>query len=221
MEVFRSICSFLSAILGVYSTLILIRIIVSWVLLFSRRNGWRSGNGGYGYNQEDPNNPSGIAMVDQILGKICDPYLNLFRNVKGLRRSTVDFTPLLAFVLISLARTILSLVSQAYKLTVWVVLAIIIDGLWSAIVSFLLILTIILLVVRFFVGRSNSANTNNIINMIDPILDRPVGRVYKLFFRKARVDDQKLVIASLIFYVVVYFVLKWGVQALVNFLISL
>ena len=79
----------------------------------------------------------------------------------------------------------------------------------------------IILIVRFFVGRSQSPNANNVINTIDPILDGPVGRVYKLFFRKTKVDDQKLVLASIIFYAVVYFALKIGVNALVNFLLSL
>ena len=80
---------------------------------------------------------------------------------------------------------------------------------------------LIILIVRFFVGRSQSPNANNVINTIDPILDGPVGRVYKLFFRKTKVDDQKLVLASIIFYAVVYFALKIGVNALVNFLLSL
>ena len=53
------------------------------------------------------------------------------------------------------------------------------------------------------------------------ILDAPVGRVYKIFFRKARVDDQKLVLTSIIFYAVIYFALKFGIQALVKFLIKL
>ena len=45
--------------------------------------------------------------------------------------------------------------------------------------------------------------------------------VYRLFFGKRKADDQKVVIASLIFYIVLYGLLKWGVNALVNYLIRL
>ena len=43
----------------------------------------------------------------------------------------------------------------------------------------------------------------------------------RLFFGKRKTDDQKVVIASLIFYIVLYGLLKWGVSALVDFLIRL
>lgn len=221
MSFVRGFCAFLSGVLGLYSTIILIRIVVSWILLFNSRNGWRSGYGGYGFRVEDPQNPTGIAKVDAILGKICDPYLNLFRNFKSLRKSTIDFTPILAFLVISLVRTILSLFANYYKITIWIVLAIIIDGLWSAIFSFLLILTLILLIIRFFVGRSSNPSKNNYIYMLDTMLNAPVEKVYKLFFRKKNVDDQKLVIVSIIFYAIVFLVLKIAVNALVNLLIQL
>ena len=141
--------------------------------------------------------------------------------MKALRKSFLDFSPLLALVLLNLVKSILSLIARVENVTVWLVLAIVLEGLWSSLISFLLILLLILLIVRFFVGRSGSPSADNIINSIDPILDAPVGRVYKLFFRKERVDDQKLVLASIIFYAVIYFALKFGVQALVNLLVSL
>ena len=219
MGILRSICSLAATILGVYSTLIFIRIIVSWIVLAQRRGGWTT-SGPYDGQKED--NPLTLLdTADNILGKICDPYLSIFRGVKSLRRSMIDFTPFLALVILNLVKSILSLISQAESLSLWVVLAILVEGLWSSFFSFILILLLIILIVRFFVGRSQSPNANNVINTIDPILDGPVGRVYKLFFRKTKVDDQKLVLASIIFYAVVYFALKIGVNALVNFLLSL
>ena len=219
MGILRSICSLATTILGVYSTLIFIRIIVSWIVLAQRRGGWTT-SGPYDGQKED--NPLTLLdTADNILGKICDPYLSIFRGVKSLRRSMIDFTPFLALVILNLVKSILSLISQAESLSLWVVLAILVEGLWSSFFSFILILLLIILIVRFFVGRSQSPNANNVINTIDPILDGPVGRVYKLFFRKTKVDDQKLVLASIIFYAVVYFALKIGVNALVNFLLSL
>ena len=221
MEFLQGLCSFLSGLLGLYSAVIFVRIIVSWILLFSRRNGWRSGNGGYGYNQEDPNNPSGIAKVDQILGKICDPFLNMFRGVSSLRRSHIDFTPLLALVVLNIVRSLLSMFATYGKITIWTVIAVVINGLWSSFFSLLLFILIVLLIVRLIAGHNNGTSSLNVINALDPILDSPVGFVYKLFFKGKKVDDQKVVIASLIFYVVLFFLLRWGVSALVNLLASM
>jgi len=215
MKALQSICSFLAWALGVYSTIVLIRIIISWVLVLTRRNSWGT------YNPQEQETPSALVQVDRILGKICDPFLNMFRGVKSLRRSNLDFTPVLALVLLNLVRSILSLFSQTTDLTVWTILAIIVNGLWESFLSFLLILLIIILVVRFFIGRSTGAQANDWINMIDPILDGPVGFVYKLFYRKKNVDDQKLVITSIIFYAVLYVALRWGVGKLVDLLVSL
>ena len=70
-------------------------------------------------------------------------------------------------------------------------------------------------------GSSHNPTSNNWVNFIDPIIDSPVSFVYRLFFKKRKVDDQKVVIASLIFYIILYGLLKWGESALVDFLISL
>ena len=119
MGFLRSICSFAATILGLYSTLIFIRIIVSWIVLVRNRGGW-STSGPYGA-QDGGNASSVLDTVDSILGKICDPYLKLFRGVKSLRRSIVDFTPFLALVLLNLVRSILRLFAQAESLSIWLV----------------------------------------------------------------------------------------------------
>ncbi len=221
MEFVQGICGFLASLLGLYSAVIFVRIIISWILLFSRQNGWRSGNGGYGYNQENYNQPTGLAKVDQVLGKICDPFLNMFRGVKSLRRSRVDFTPLLALVVLSIVRSLLSMFAQYGKISIWTVIAVIISGLWNSFFSLLLFILIVLLIIRLIATNKTTTSAYNVINALDPILDSPVGFVYKLFYKGKRVDDKKVVITSLIFYAVLFFLLRWGVSALVNFLASM
>ena len=218
MELLQKICSFLAWILGVYSTVILIRIIVSWILLFARRSSWRNGNG---FNPENPDGPGPLASVDSILGKICDPYLKAFSGVTSLKRSNIDLTPLLALVVLNFVRSVLGMFATVGQLNLWTVLAIFVNGIWYFFFTFILVALIILLIIRLVLGYSNTAETNNWINTIDPILDRPVSRVYKLFFKGKQTDDQKVVIASIIFYVVVLIGLKWAVNLLINFLLSL
>jgi len=211
MKFVQSMCSFIASILGIYSTVLIIRIIISWFRVLNGRNGWRTSD----------QQPSALENIDTILGKICDPYLNLFRGAKGLRRGNMDFTPLLAFVVLNLVRSILSLIGEATSFTLWTILAIIVNGLWSSIFSFLLILLIILLIVRLVIGNSRNPSSNNWINTIDPLIDSPVSFIYRLFYNKRKVDDQKVVITALIFYVVLYIGLSWGVNALINLLLSL
>ena len=220
MKFMQGICSFIASVLGIYSTLLIIRIVISWFLVFSGRNGWRT-SGGYGQEDNNGRQPSGLETADNILGRICDPYLNMFRGVKSLRRSNVDFTPLLAFVVLNLVRSILGLIADTSNFTVWTILAIIIDGLWSSMVSFLMILLIVLLVIRLIVSSSRNPSSDNWLNTIDPIIDSPVSFVYRLFYNRKKVDDRKVVITSLVFYAVLYAALSWCISALVKFLISL
>ena len=218
MEFIQGICSLLAWILGIYSTVILIRIIVSWILLFSRQSSWRAG---YGYDQENQNNSGTLVTVDSILGKICDPYLHLFSGVKSLRRSNIDLTPLLALVLLNFVRSILSMFASVGEISLWTILAILIDGIWHSFFTFILVALIILLIIRLALGQSNTPGANNWINTLDPILDSSVSRVYKLFFKGKQVEDRKVIIASIIFYVVILLAAKWAVNMLINFLLKL
>ena len=218
MELLRRICSLAAWVLGVFSTVILIRIIVSWVLLFTRRSSWRNG---YSFGQQNPDSPGLLVNLDTILGKICDPYLKIFSGVTSLKRSNFDLTPLLALILLNFVRSVLGMIASVGQISLWTILAVLVNGLWSSLFSFILIALIILLIIRLVLGRSNSPGANNWINTIDPILDAPVSRVYKLFFKGKQVDDQKVVIASIIFYVIIFAAAKWAVSLLVNFLLGL
>ena len=211
MKFVQSMCSFIAGILGIYSTVLIIRIIISWFRVLNGRNGWTTSD-----QQQSP-----LDTIDNILGKICDPYLNMFRGVKSLRRGNLDFMPILAFMVLNLVRSILSLFAETTSFTLWTILAIIVNGLWDSMFSFLLILLIILLIIRLVIGASRNPSSNNWINTIDPLIDSPVGFVYRLFFKGKKVDDQKVVITSLIFYVVLYVALSWGVKALIKLLLSL
>ena len=219
MELVRGISSFSAVVLGIYSAMIFVRIIVSWILFFLGRRRWsstgesRANNQGQGF--------SGVlSSLDSFLGKICDPYLNLFSGVKSLRRSNLNLTPLLALVVLNLVRTLLGTFAEIGTFTGGLVLAVLLEVVWRNLGSFLLFILIVLLVIRVFLGRSVSPEANNWINNIDPILDSPVSFVYKLFFRGKKADDQKVVIASIFFYVFVLIGLGLAVDVLVDLLKS-
>ena len=217
MKFVLGLCSFLAGLLGIYSFLIFIRIIFSWAVLIIQRN--RNYNYNEGTGQQ--NGQSFVETADSILGKICDPYLNLFRGAKGLRRSAVDFTPLLALVVLNLAKSILRIFSQTGEITIWIIIAVIVDGLWSSFVSLLLFILIVLLIIRLIAGRSSGYRATGAVNTLDSILDGPVGFVYRLFFKGRQISDQKLVAVSLVFYGVLLMAGSWLVRLFCNFLITI
>ncbi len=220
MEFVKGLCSFLAGLVSLYSFLIVIRIILSWVVNFNKINDWRSGYGSYPYN--GPREPMGVERIANAIGKITDPYLNIFKGLTSLRRSRVDFTPVIALIVLNIIQSLLSMIAKTGKISVGVLLAIALEGLWSSLFAYLFVLLLILLLVRYFIGRSNSYKSQNWINALDPILDSPVKRVYKIFFSKnANVDDQKLVLASFVFYFIIFIVLRFAVRWLVEFLVSI
>ena len=69
MEFFKGLCSFLAGLAGLYSFLIVVRIILSWIVGFSRMNGWRSGYGGYGYANGNGAGPSGVEKASDVIAR--------------------------------------------------------------------------------------------------------------------------------------------------------
>ena len=215
MEFARNVCSILASIIGIYSLLIVISIVFSWINNIQRANAWRNG-----YNTQGQS--STITKISNLLGRITDPYLNLFKGITSLRRSHIDLTPLVAIIVLNFFQSIFNFVSVSGKITIGVILALIVSLAWDSFFSYILFFLIALLIVRYFVGRSNSYKAQNWLNAIDPIINSSVQRVYKIFFAKrGESDDQKIVLVSLVFYVVVYVVLKLAVSWLVSFLVSL
>ncbi len=216
MEFVKGVCSVLASLIGVYSLLIVIRIIFSWVDNIQKTNAWRNGYDGY-ISQK-----STVSSISNVLGKIVDPYLNLFKGISSLRRSHIDLTPLVAIMVLNLFQNIFNIIAIAGRITLGVILAIIVNLAWGSFLAYILFFLIVLLIVRYFIGRSNSYKAQNWLNAIDPIINSPVQRVYKIFFaKKGETDDQKVVLVSLAFYVVVFVLLKLVSSWLISFLASL
>ena len=110
----------LSNIVSIYGVLCFIRIILTWVPSMN-------------YNK-----------FTLFLGKICDPYLNIFRNIKFFRIGYMDFSPAIGMGVIVIVSSLLKSIALQQRITVGGILAAIISMLWS-IVSSVLSLIIVLL----------------------------------------------------------------------------
>lgn len=201
----RTIFALLSKLVNIYSTLVWIRIILSWI---PKRSNYNS------YGQYTQNNESVIDVIRNLLAKIVDPFLNFFRG-KKLRVGMVDFSPLLGFMVLNFVRSVFSILAQSGRISLGLVLVLIIQNLWSYLFSYILLAIVIMLVVRLIA----SSNPNSgVIRFLDPILNGPVCLVWKIFYGKKQPSEKQLIVTSLIFYLVIYIAVKNGLSYLVSYL---
>lgn len=189
--------NFAAKLIGLYSMLIWVRIILSWI--------------------RSPQLQSNEVYI--FLCRITDPFLNIFKPKNFVGR--IDFSPLFALMILNTVKTVLEMIYTYNKITLWLVLAVLINNLWAYIFRYIFLIVIIMLVVRIFVSRSTTAQSQMWLNVIDRNLNAPVGLVFRLFYSNKQVSDQTLVITSLVFYGAIYIGLKYGIQALTRFLLTL
>ena len=77
----------ISQLAYVYTLIIFVYILLSW---FPNKRGW-------------------LADIDNVLGKICDPYLNLFRKFIPPIGGMIDISPIVAIIALQLAVRILGI----------------------------------------------------------------------------------------------------------------
>ena len=98
MSALRIVFGILASLVGLYNFLCLIRIALTWI----------------------PNVSS--SKVSQFLAKICDPYLNIFRGIRGLRLGSFDFSPAIGLLLLALAANVLDSLPASIGAISWIAL---------------------------------------------------------------------------------------------------
>jgi len=167
----RFIMNLLAGACGLYSLLILIRIMITW---FSRADYGRP-----------------VALLSQIT----DPYLNWWRRIPGLRLGLLDLSPIVAMAFLSIAQTIFSTLAHYGKISPQFIIAIILSALWSTI-SFLLGFCIIILILRFIAYMTNRDTLNGFWNIIDTISRPILYRINSIIFGKRLVNYMTSLLVS-------------------------
>lgn len=180
------LANFAAVLLSLYSLLIWIRIIFTWIRVPGSQ--WNTGG-----------NP-----FLNFLSKAVDPYLNLFSGITPLRRSHIDFTPLVAMAVLSIVQSLLRIFGAYGRITLGLVLGLIVRSLWSYIFSLFFWLFIIMLIVRLVFCYRRSPNSIQYIQMLDSMLGGILNWVQKVFFRNKPTNDRNLVIVSLIVVICLY-----------------
>jgi YggT family protein len=189
--------NFAAKLIGIYSMLIWIRILLSWI-------------------RSPQLQSSGLYI---FLCSATDPFLNIFKPKNYVGR--IDFSPLIALMVLNIVKTALEMIQVTNRITVWLILAVILANFWSYIFRYIFLIIIIMLIIRLFVSKSAGEQSEMWLNILDRNLNAPVGVVFRLFYSGKQVSDETLVIVSLVFYSVIYLGLKFGINALTNFLYTL
>lgn len=191
--VLMTLANFLAGLLSLYSLLIWIRIILSWL-------------------KTGAENP-----VAYYLGKIVDPYLAWFRGIRSLVRPRFDLTPLVALAVLSVIQSLLRLFGSYGTITVMMVIALLLQTLYSFIVHPILLFFFILLVVRLFFCYKRSIHSITYIAMFDSLVGGFLDWTHRTFYPRQTVNDRKLVISSLIILII-----SWiGSSLILRLLLSL
>ena len=118
MNWLSSTMGILSTVLQVYTLLLVIRIVLTWVSM-------------------DRNQP-----VMRVLGAVTDPYLNWFRRFRFLQWGNIDFSPVARLIVVNLAASLARMIGVYGQVTVGIVLAILLQLVWGAASFFFIILAI-------------------------------------------------------------------------------
>ncbi|MBN2658650.1 MAG: YggT family protein [Spirochaetales bacterium] len=195
MNVFMTLMNVISAILSVYMILIIIRIFLTWF---------------------HSNLHSSKAV--EILTQIVDPYLNLFRRITWLQAGRMDFSPIVAMMVLGLLVQMTSTIAQTGSFSLSMLIAYLIYALWSF-ASFILNILILMMVVRlvslFFVKTSHSFWFT-----MDSILNKVMAKILGIFTSKPMPFRKALIVCGLIL-LVVRVGLQFAVAYLMMFLRTL
>jgi len=121
----HAVFSFLAGVTSIYSILILIRIVLSW---FSK---------------------SASGKPVELVEKLTEPYLDLWRNLFKFRIGQLDFSAVAAVVSLSFLQTLFRMLSTTARITLGSVLSVLLVSLWS-IVSFIAGFCLVIIILRIF-----------------------------------------------------------------------
>lgn len=152
----------------------------------------------------------------KFLSAICDPFLNLFSRIRWLHFGAIDFSPIFALAVLSMASFIFERLSHGMPISFGLILMLIIQTAWSivaAIIFFLIIVVAIRLIVAWIGGDKNSSLWYQIDSSLSPLvytITKPFSGGKPVAYRNA-----------LVFVLVLLIALNFGGRIAVSWLIDM
>jgi len=167
------IFSLLAAAAGIYSLLILVRIVISWF------GGTVTGK-----------------PID-LLTRVTDPYLDWWRRALNLRLGFLDLSPLAAVASLSVVQSIFHSISIFNRISLGNIIAILLLSIWS-VASFILGFCMIIIVLRLIAFITNRDIYASFWRVIDSISQPLLYRTNRILFRKRIPNFLKGMITSIL-----------------------
>lgn len=118
----------------------------------------------------------------EVLSRITDPYLNLFRRSGRTQFSGIDFSPVIAILVLSIVGSSLNTIAAFGHITVGIILAIALSAVAQA-AGFFLVLLLILAAVRLIGLFANANTAGRFWLVLDHIVEPIVYRFTRFFLR--------------------------------------
>ncbi len=171
----------LARLLRLYSFMIWIRIIMSWFV-----RSYRDGS------------------FSSFLAGAVDPYLNMFKR-KGMTIGILDFSPIIAIGLVSVAESILSFFGNFGYLTFALILSLFIQAFWSYGLSIYLSLLIILMIFRTISAFSSNPMMRASSYSMTMGADSFCSMIRSFFPNGSRVSERTISVIGLVLSIMMYF----------------
>ena len=195
MNFFFALLKGLSTLISLYTIMCFARIVLTWIP--SLQN----------------------TAIARVLSSLCDPYLYMFKGIKFLRFSNMDFSPILSIGILVLSSSLLTNIAVMQKISVGIILAMIIGLVWglaSSILNFFIILIIIRLIFLFI-----NKDSGTIWYSFDQILNPITSRITKIFYAQKYCSPQVSLIISVIFIAACKIIAGLGINLIVGILNNL
>ena len=177
--IIRAVFSVLAAVTGIYSILIFIRIVLSWFSL------------------------SAAGKPVEILKSITDPYLDFWRRFTSLRIGNLDFSVVIAIVVLSFLQSVFRMLSETGIITLGSLLSIIIVSLWS-IVSFIVGFLLVIIILRMAAYLTSRDIYSPFWNTIDSISKPVLYRFNRIFYGNKTGNYLKGMILTILILIAVF-----------------
>jgi YggT family protein len=167
----QQIMGFLASLLGLYSLLLIIRIVLTWF------------------------ESTRYSRPVLLLARVTDPYLDWWRQKLNLRVGILDLSPLAAMAALSVAQTICSAIARQGRISLAVILYVCLSAIWSA-ASFILGFCIIILLIRLFAYFANVNMYSPFWQVVDSISRPLLYRIGRIIFGKRIVGYMTSILVS-------------------------
>jgi YggT family protein len=157
------IMNLLGSLVGFYMLLVFIRIMLSWF-----------------------NTPS-LGRPVEVLARFTDPYLDWWRRFPIFRTGSIDFSPIAAMVTLSLVQTVCNIAARSGRISIGILLAVVLQALWS-VFSSVLGFFIIILALRLIAYLTNRNIYSTFWRIIDSISQPVLYRITRIFYRRRLIN---------------------------------